>query len=199
MRILAAIVFFLVAAFGVLIGVIYPWAASSQSGEVLGTWRVFEATRGFAEIETPVPRGGKFVLARLDIGASQPLDARDGVVLTMTVTSDDWTISAQDFTLEKAVRQQGGSPQDPALSYTVESDPIYLTAGEEPYRFTFGHGALETPLAFVDMTLIGGVYEFDEAVPPIGWGLMAVGILGVGFTLRKRRDTEPPAPKWGRG
>lgn len=196
MRLIAATVFFLVAAFGVLIGVVYPWAATHQSGEEIGRWRVFDAATGFAAIETPVPRGGEFVLARLEIGASLPLDARDGVVLTMTVTSDDWTISAQDFSLEKAV-QHGGSPQNPALSYTLESEPIYLTAGDEPYRFAFGHGAGEAPLTFVDMTLVGGVYEFDEVVPPIGWGMMAAGFLGFALTLRGRRKP-PSAPKWGR-
>lgn len=196
MRLVAAIVFFLVAALGVLIGVIYPLVATNQSGDDIGRWRVFEAGSGFVEIETPVPRGGEFILSRLEIGASRPLDAGDDVVLTMTVTSDDWTISAQDFTLEKAVRRDV-SPQNAAVSYEIESDPIYLSAGEEPYRFAFSHGANELPLTFVDMTLVGDVYEFDAAVPPIGWGLIVVGLLGIMFT-RPRRGKTPPSPKWGR-
>lgn len=196
MRVLLRIVFFLVAALGVLIGVIYPWAASSQSGEVLGTWRVFDPASGFMEIETSPPREGEFILARLEIGAAQAADPGGDTVLAMTVTSGDWTISAQTFSLENAARRDG-SPQNPARTYTVDSDPIYLSGGDEPYRFAFEHGRVELPLAFVDMTLIGDLYEIDEAVPPIGWGLMAVGILGFAFT-RRRRDKTPPARKWGR-
>lgn len=197
MRIVARIVFFLVAAFGVVIGVIYPLAASNQSGDVIGTWRVFDASTGFAEVEVTPPREGEFILARMDIGTARAVDASGDTVLGMTVTSNGWTISAQTFTLENAARRDG-PPQNPAPSYTVDSDPIYLTGGDEPYLFAFEHGRAELPLAFVDMTLVGNLFEVDEAVPPIGWGLMAIGVLGMAFT-RKRRDKTPPAQKWGRG
>ena len=196
-RLVLRIVFFLVAAFGVLTGVIYPWAAANQEGYELGKWPVFSAGQGFAEIETILPPQEELVLARLEIGTTRVVRTGSDTVLVMTVTSGDWTVSAQGLTLEDAVHRDG-LPTIPIQYYTVESYP-FSAFGEEPYRFTFEHGSVELPLVRIELTLIGGIYEMDEVVPPIGWGLMAAGFLGFALTFRRRREKSPPSPRWGRG
>lgn len=191
------LLFFLVAAFGVLIGVIYPIAAQNQDGYEIGKWRVFSAGQGFLPAEMHLPADEEKIGVRVEIGTSRIVATGGEVVLTMTAASDGRTRTAQTFTLENA-EHRDGLPSLPIQYYTVAGEPLRFI-GDEPYVFVFGPGEVELPLVFVDLVLVGGLFDYDESVPPIGFGMMGIGFLGLVLTFRKRREkTGPPPPKWGR-
>lgn len=194
LRLLFRIVFFVMIAFGALVGLVYPWAVANETGYEVGSWQVFDPGNGFAELEMILPPEANLVRARLRIGTSEPVAVDDATVLVMTVKSGDWTISAQSFALDDAE----DAPAAGRLAYTVISEPIHVL-GDEAYSFSFENGWREIPLASLEITLLGGFHDIDEAVPPIGWGVMAAGFLGFGLTLRKRREKKEPPRRWGRG
>lgn len=193
-RLLLAIVFLAIAAFGVLIGVVYPTGAIYGRGHEIERHRVFTAGQGFLPVETRLPLNEDQVLIRVEAATAYPVRADRAVVLTMTASSGGRTEIAQTFTLD------GVEPRDGLADhiYDLEGETLYFVA-DEPYVFIFGPGEAEIPLVYVDLVLIGGTYEIDEVVPPIGWGFMAVGFAGLVLTLRRRRKKPgPPPPRWGR-
>jgi hypothetical protein len=53
----------------------------------------------------------------------------------------------------------------------------------------------------VDMILRGGAAIVDQRLQPIGFVLMAIGVIGFVLSMRRRRGGDgsiPPQPRWGR-
>ncbi len=192
---LGRIVLFLVFAYGTLIGVVYPWVAQNQTGYEIGAWEVYSPTNGFAEVELSVPDGGDVLKVRLDVQTSAQATTPDDVAIDMLVRSGTTTVQAEGFRLDSVSAEELDAG---IYRYVVTSDQIIVLPGEKTYRISFTQGSSPIPLVAARMTVIGGLFDYDAAVPPLGWALMAVAGLSWAFT-RRRKPRPPAVPQWGRG
>ena len=193
------LVFVALLGLGVLLGLVYPWAAGGNGFEI-GRWRVYDRASGFQPAQILLPTDQEQILVRAEMSTPGPLETTDiRAVMTLTVSSGDRTELAHYFSLD-GVEPRLVSPQLPGRIYAMEAGVLYYP-GEEPYTFTFGPGDGEIDVATVDLILIGGTKDIDEAVPPLGYGFMAVGFVGLVLSLRRRRENpnSQPPPRWGRG
>lgn len=194
------LVFLAVLAVGILLGLIYPWAEGGAGFEI-GRWRAYDRASGFQPVEILLPTDQAQVLVRAEISTPGPVEgAERSTVMTLTVSSNGRTEIVHYFTLD-GVEPRIVSPQLPGRIYPVEVGPLYYP-GESPYVFVFGPGDVDIDMATVDLVLIGGTRDIDEAVPPIGYGMMAIGFFGLLMTFRRRREnpnSQPPQHRWGRG
>lgn len=198
LRWLMRLVFTAVLGFGVLIGLLYPWLGGGKGFEI-GRWRVYDRVAGFQPVEILLPTDERQILVRAELSTPYRIENTGALsVMTVTVASGDYTELAHYFSLDGVAPRQV-SPQLPGHVYMLEAGALYRP-GEAPYLFTFGPGEAEIDMATVDLVLIGGTLEIDEAVPPLGYGFMAIGFIGLALTFRRRREKKnpPPPPKWGR-
>lgn len=200
LRWIMRLVFLAVLLLGVLLGLVYPWAGGGMGYEI-GRWRAYDRVAGFMPLEILLPTDQQQILVKAEISTPQPVAGTDiRTVMTLTVSSNGRTELAHYFTLD-GVEPRLVSPQLPGRVYAVEAGVLYYP-GEAPYGFVFGPGDAGIDIATVDLVLIGGTHDVDEAVPPIGYGMMGIGFLGLLLTFRRRRDnpnSQPPPPRWGRG
>lgn len=184
---------------GLLLGIVYPWAGGG-SGFEIGRWRAFDVASGFQPVEILLPTDQEQIVVRAEMATPRPVEAAGSPgVLTLTVSHVGRTEIAQILTLD-GVEPRLVSPQLPGRIYSLEAGLLYHP-GEDPYVFVFGPGEIEADIATVDLVLIGGTRDVDEAVPPIGYAMMAIGFIGLVMTFRKRRENpnSKPPPRWGRG
>ena len=200
LRWIMRLVFLAVLLVGILLGLVYPWAESGRGYEI-GRWRAYDRVAGFTPLEILLPTDQQQILVKAEISTPQPVAGTDiRTVMTLTVSSNGRTELAHYFTLD-GVEPRLVSPQLPGRVYAAEAGVLH-DPGEEPYGFVFGPGDAGIDIATVDLVLIGGTRDVDEAVPPIGYGMMGIGFLGLLLTFRRRRDnpnSQPPPPRWGRG
>lgn len=200
LRWIMRLVFLAVLLVGVLLGLVYPWAESGRGYEI-GRWRAYDSASGFRPVEILLPTDQRQIVVRTEISTPRPIEGTDiRTVMTLTVSSNGRTELVHNFTLD-GVEPRIVSPQLPGRIYAAEAGVLYYP-GEEPYTFTFGPGDVEVDVATADLILIGGTRDIDEAVLPIGYGMMGIGFLGLLMTFRRRRDnpnSQPPPPRWGRG
>lgn len=194
MRLVLGVLMFIIMAFGFLIGVVYPFAAGSQQGYELARWQALDGAGGFREFETLLPAAEEQILVHVDVAtdADAAVDG-DAIVLTLTATSGQRTEFAQVFSL--------GDLPSTAREFRFEAATLHFIR-DEPYRFVFTEGEMGVPFSSVELVLTGGTYEYDESVPPIGYGMIAIGTLGMFLTNRRkggRKAAQPEPPKWGRG
>ena len=201
MRWLVRLVFLAVLVVGLLLGIVYPWGAEQGGGYELGRWRVFDRDTGFVPVETSLPTNEDQIVVVAELATEAEVTGLDRtVVLTMTASAGGRTEIAHAFTLD-GVEPRVFSPQLPSRFYRLQADTLFYVSNE-PYIFTFGPGEADIPMVSVDLVLIGGTYPLDESVPPIGYGMIAVGFVGLVLSLRRRREnpnSQPPPPRWGRG
>ena len=185
---------------GILLGLVYPWAESGRGYEI-GRWRIYDRVFGFKEIEILLPTNQSQIVVRAEISTPAPAEGTErNAVMTMTVSVNDQTELVHYFTLD-GVEPRIISPQLPGRTYAFDAGMIYRPV-EQAYTFSFGAGDVEIDMATADLILIGGTSEVDEAVPPLGYGMMGIGFIGLLLTFRRRRqnpNSQPPAPRWGRG
>ncbi len=200
LRWIMRLIFLAVLLVGVLLGLVYPWAESGR-GYDIGRWRAYDRASGFKPLELLLPTDQQQIVVRVEISTPQPVeDTGTRAVMTLAVSSNGRTELVHYFALDEA-EPRVVSPQLPGRIYAAEAGVLYYP-GEEPYTFTFGPGDVEIDMATADLILIGGTRDIDEAVPPIGYGMMGIGFLGLLMTFRRRRDnpnSQPPPPRWGRG
>lgn len=193
------LVFLAILGVGLLLGLVYPWAAGGAGFEI-GRWRAYDRVSGFQPVEILLPTDQEQILVKAEISTPRPVeDAERSTVMTLTVSSSDRTELAHYFSLD-GVEPRLVSPQLPGRIYTLDAGALYYP-GEQPYTFIFGPGDEQVDMATVDLILIGGTKDIDEAVPPLGYGFMAVGFVGLVLSFRRRRDNpnSQPPPRWGRG
>lgn len=194
------LVFLAVLGVGILLGLVYPWAAGGNGFEI-GRWRAYDRVSGFQPVEILLPTDQEQILVKAEISTPAPVaSAGSPAVMTLTVSSNGRTELAHYFTLD-GVEPRLVSPQLPGRVYTMDAGALYRP-GEEPYVFTFGPGDERIDMATVDLILVGGTKDVDEAVPPLGYGMMGIGFLGLLMTFRRRREnpnSTPPEHRWGRG
>jgi len=200
LRWLMRLVFLAVLLLGILLGLVYPWAEGG-SGYEIGRWRAYDRVSGFQPLEILLPTDQQQILVKAEISTPQPVEGTDiRAVITLAVSANGRTELVHYFALD-GLESRILSPQLPGRIYAGEAGVLYYP-GEGTYSFVFGPGDVEIDMATVDLILIGGTRDVDEAVPPIGYGMMGIGFLGLLMTFRRRRDnpnSQPPPPRWGRG
>ncbi len=194
------LVFLAVLGLGILLGLVYPWAGGGNGFEI-GRWRAYDIASGFRPIEMLLPTDQAQIVVKVEVSTPRPVeDTGYLTVMTLTVASNGRTELVHYFALD-GVEPRLVSPQLPGRVYTMDAGTLYYP-GEAPYQFAFGPGDVEMDMATVDLVLIGGTRDIDEAVPPLGYGMMGIGFIGLVMTFRRRREnpnSQPPEHRWGRG
>ncbi|RWE57387.1 hypothetical protein [Mesorhizobium sp.] len=199
--------FFLILLAGTGIGVVYPWAMSNFSGHEIGTWRIYEQGRfkpvtvSLAARDAPVR-----VLVDLTARAERIVVSQQRTVLTLTAATGGGTVLASTLQFNHSENPRQVSPQLPDKIFRDEAGLI-PTVSPGPYIFTVGPGDAEgIEMRAVDLVLRSGVGEVDQRAQPVGFSLMAVGLIGLvlafrfgGGGRRQNPNSQPPPPRWGRG
>ncbi|RWE86925.1 hypothetical protein [Mesorhizobium sp.] len=199
--------FFLILLAGTGIGVVYPWAMSNFSGHEIGTWRVYEQGRFkpvtvlLAARDAPVR-----VLVDLTARAERIVVSQQRTVLTLTAATGGRTVLASTLQFNHSENPRQVSPQLPDKIFRDEAGLI-PTVSPGPYIFTVGPGDAEgIEMRAVDLVLRSGVGEVDHRARPVGFSLMAVGLIGLVLAFRfggggrpQNPNSQPPQPRWGRG
>lgn len=200
LRWLLRLVFVAVLLLGILLGIVYPLAEGGRGYEI-GRWRAYDSVNGFVPVEMLLPTDQSQIIVRAEISTPAPLAGTgNNAVMTLTVASGGRTELVHYFALD-GVEPRLVSPQLPGRLYLFDAGSI-SSPGEEPYVFTFGPGDVEIDMATADLILVGGTRDIDEAVPPLGYGMIGIGFLGLLLTFRRRREnpnSQPPGQRWGRG
>jgi hypothetical protein len=197
--------FVLILLVGTGIGLIYPWAMTNFSGREIGTWRVYEQGR-FKPVTVSLSSRDAPVRVLVDLTArAERIVSQQRTVLTLTAATNGRTVLASTLQFNHVDNPRQVSPQLPDKIFRDEAGVI-ATVSPGPYIFTVGPGdAEDIPMRAVDLVLRSGVGETDRRARPVGFSLMAIGLIGFLLTLRfggSRPDnpnSQPPPPRWGRG
>lgn len=184
---------------GLLLAVIYPWAARTQTGYEIGRVPVLDrlADREPVEIALDLAEDQVRVAVEIVISGSGD-DPQHDDLLEVTVSRQGRTELARVLALSDA-QPRLVSPQSRDSLYGLEVGTLHLIKSE-PYVFTFLPREGAAAIRSAELVLAGGFYDYDESVPPIGFGLIAIGFVGMALTFRRRRDNpnSQPPPRWGR-
>lgn len=199
--------FFLILLAGTGIGVIYPWAMTNFSGHEIGTWRVYEQGR-FKPLTVPLSGRDAPVRVLVDLTArAERIVSQQRTVLTLTAATNGRTVLASTLQFNHSDNPRQASPQLPDKIFRDEAGLIPAVS-PGPYTFTVGPGdAEDIPMRAVDLILRSGVGEIDGRARPVGFSLMAVGLIGLVLAMRfdgrggrpENPNSQPPPPRWGRG
>lgn len=190
---------------GIAVGALYPWAMSNFSGHEIGTFRVYEQGR-FEPVTVPLAARDAPVRVLVDLTArAERIVSQQRTVLTLTAAGGGRTALASTLQFNQSDNPRQVSPQLPDKIFRDEAGVIQ-TVNPGPYLFTVGPGdAEDIPIRAVDLVLRASTGEIDRRARPVGYGLIAVGLLGFLLSLRsgggrpQNPNSQPPAPRWGRG
>lgn len=197
--------FLLVLLAGAGLGIVYPWAATNFSGREIGTFRAYDRGGTFRPIEVALASTDAPVRVLVDLTTlAPPIVTPARAVLTITASTRGETVLAQALNFYDTTPRER-SPQLPDPIFRDDAGLIRdVQAGT--YRFVVGQGDAENvQIRSVDLILRAGGIEADGRAQPVGLSLMAVGFVGLVLSLRRGRDrpqnpnSQPPAPRWGRG
>lgn len=187
---------------GLVTGFGYPWYATNFSGHEIGNWQVYRRGDSFKPVTTRLTAADWPVRVLVDMSAVAPPEfAPASTVLTLTASTGGRTVLAETLTFSEA-KPQERSPQLRERVYRDEGGVI--TAAEDgDYTFVVGQGDAERiEIRAVDLILRGGAVAVDPRAQPIGYSLVAVGLIGFVLASRRRRErnpnSQPPQPRWGR-
>ncbi|MCV3210298.1 hypothetical protein OHD62_20875 [Mesorhizobium sp. YC-39] len=191
---------------GIGIGIVYPWTISNFSGHEIGTWRVYEQGR-FKPVTVPLAESDAPVRVLVDLTAraERIVVSQQRTVLTLTAAGGGRTVLASTLAFNHSENPRQPSPQSADKIFRDEAGVIQ-TLSPGPYTFTVGPGdAEDIPMRAVDLVLRAGAGEVDRRAQPVGFSLMAVGLIGLVLAFRfgggrrpQNPNSQPPPPRWGR-
>lgn len=193
---------------GAGIGIVYPWAMSNFSGHEIGTWRVYEQGR-FKPVTVPLAARDAPVRVLVDLTAkAERIVSQQRTVLTLTAATGGKTVLASTLQFNHADNPRQVSPQLPDKIFRDEAGVI-APVNSGPYIFTAGPGDADgIEMRAVDLVLRSGAGAVDSRARPVGFSLMAAGLIGLFLARRfggggggrpENPNSQPPPPRWGRG
>ncbi|MER9131534.1 hypothetical protein [Mesorhizobium sp. M0768] len=197
--------FALILLIGTGIGVVYPWAMTNFSGHEIGTWRVYDRGR-FKPVTVPLSARDGPLRLLVDLTArAERIVSQQRTVLTLTAATGGRAVLASTLQFNHSDNPRQVSPQLPDRIFRDEAGLIpTITPGS--YIFTVGPGDAEgIPMRAVDLVLRSGAGEVDRRAHPVGFSLMAAGLVGLVLAFRfggrrpQNPNSQPPPPRWGRG
>lgn len=197
--------FALILLIGTGIGVVYPWAMTNFSGREIGTWRVYDQGR-FKPVTVPLSARDRPLRVLVDLTArAERIVSQQRTVLTLTAATGGRTVLASTLQFNHSDNPRQVSPQLPDRIFRDDAGLIpTVTPGS--YIFTVGPGDAEgIPMRAVDLVLRSGAGEVDRRARPVGFSLMAAGLVGLVLAFRfggrrpENPNSQPPPPRWGRG
>lgn len=197
--------FLLILLAGTGLGIIYPWAATNFSGREIGIYRVYDRGGAFKPVDVALASADAPVRVLVDLTTLAPPVVKPAhAILTIAATTRGQTVLAEALNFYDTTPRER-SPQLPDPIFRDDAGLIRdVQAGT--YRFTIDRGdADNVQIKSVDLILRAGGLEADRRAQPIGLSLMAIGFIGLVLSLRSGRNkpqnpnSQPPAPRWGRG
>ena len=200
--------FVLILLAGAGIGIVYPWAMSNFSGHEIGTWRVYEQGR-FKPVTVPLAGRDAPVRVLVDLTAkAERIVSQQRTVLTLTAATGGKTVLASTLQFNHSDNPRQVSPQLPDKIFRDEAGVI-AAVSPGPYVFTVGPGDADgIEMRAADLVLRSGAGAIDSRARPVGFSLMAAGLIGLLLARRFRGggggrpenpNSQPPPPRWGRG
>lgn len=197
-------IFLLLILAGVGLAALYPWYNNNFSGEEIGIWPVFEEG-SFKSVEISLSPSQDPLRVLVDLTTKTPVTFDRAVaVLTLTADVGSRTVLADTMSFGNAkAREQ--SPQMQSRIYRGEAGVI-SPVENAVYRFTLAQGDAEgVDFSKVDLILRSGAAQTDPRAQPVGFALIAIGLIGLVLASRFRGrrqenpNSQPPPPRWGRG
>lgn len=197
------ILFFLLALAGLVLGIVYPAAVDYFSGELIANLPVYDRARGFAPVTVPLNADDapvRVMLSAATLDNFSPPNASAHLTITATHGSRTVLASPVVFVAQQARESASNSQR---LSATVGLiDPV--DAGD--YRFDVNFGDAGTlPFQSVELVLRRRALVADERAQPIGYMLLAVGVVGFVLSLTRGGGSGSSGggggsrgPQWGR-
>lgn len=193
--------FILLVLAGAALGIGYPLLAGNAAGYQLGLWRVYDRQAGYQPAEAELSPSDAPVIVSLEVTTTGPAKFERGTLLTLTADTGGRTVLARALDFSGA-HSTIVNPQTGARVHVLEAGRIEEVDGGA-YVFTAGPG--DTPddaVATVVLKLEGGSLGVDPRTTPAGYGLMAIGLVGLIASFGRRRpanpNSSPPPRKWGR-
>lgn len=179
---------------GLLLAVVYPWSARNQTGYEIGRVPVLNLLSTGEPVEIALDPSEERVRVAVEIAISGE-DAQGADLMEVTVSREGRTELVRVLALSDALPR----PQSQENLYRLEVGTLYLIRPES-YVFSFVPREGSAAIRSAELILTGGFMDFDDKVPPIGFGLIAIGFVGMALTFRRRRDNpnSKPPPRWGR-
>lgn len=195
--------FLLILLAGIGLAGLYPWYINNFSGEELGTWTVYDTAAGFRSVEIPLAVSSDPVRVLVDMTTRGPVNfSGDVAVLTLTADLGGRTVLAKTLNFRNSI-QRDQSPQMVAPIYRGEAG-VLSPVENATYRFNVGQGDAEAVnYSKVDLVLRSGAARTDPRAQPVGFVLVAIGVIGLVLSFRRKSSSggsgpQPPTPRWGR-
>lgn len=192
------IFFLLLALAGVGLGVVYPSVVDTMSGANIARMTVYDgagfrsATQALSEADAPVR-----VLLEMTTKGVYTMPAA-AAHLTLTASAGGKTVLAERVVFTSQQPPQDTPAEQALLASAGTIDPV--TPG--PHLFVVALGDVDTlPMRRVDLILKRNAMAADARAQPIGYVLIALGIVGFILSLTRGKGGGPPAPtgpQWGR-
>lgn len=189
------VVFMLMLAAGVLFGIGLPKAVERLPGYEIGRLELYSADTGFTPTHVMLaPPEAPFFLT-LAARANAPLRAgEDRADVTLTLRGENG---------ETAFEHAFAFPHDPVLE--ADGGVVYreMIVVDRPLdgRHTVEVDVtprLDPAVTAIELTVNAGAFDLDPRLQPAGFILLVVGGIGLMLSFRRRAETPPPQPRWGR-
>lgn len=193
------IFFLLIALAGVALGIVYPSVVETMSGAEIARLNVYDGesfrpvTQTLAEADAPV----RVLLETTTRGVyTMPAAAAH---LTLTASAGGKTVLAERVVFTSQQSPQATPGEQVLLASAGAIDPV--TPGA--YQFVVALGDVDVlPMRKVDLVLRRNAMAVDERAQPLGYVLIALGVVGFILAITRGRGGGPSAPagpQWGRG
>lgn len=200
MRLAARLLFLALLAAGIALGIVMPRTAANSQGHEIGRWPIYAQERGFLELETILPRHDSPLLIKVALRAAGPLRAgADRTVLDVAVF-DEAGNERQRAAISFPGQPILESPQSGVYLYHGLGGAIPPGAGLHRIVTTAGPD-FDPSILSADLALSTTRESVDPRIQPAGFMLIAIGAVGFGLTLFRRREnpnSKPPPRRWGR-